>query len=128
MNNISAWAIRNPTFPIVLFVVLSFIGVVSFVRLPINLNPDVTFPIIMVQVSQPGAAPSEIETQITQKVEGAVRSVSDVRNISSRASEGASFTSVEFTTDDIVRSSLVKDFLIAVDKYENKESKSSDKS
>lgn len=96
MNNISAWAIRNPTFPIVLFVVLSFIGVVSFVRLPINLNPDVTFPIIMVQVSQPGAAPSEIETQITQKVEGAVRSVSDVRNISSRASEGASFTSVEF--------------------------------
>ncbi|MEY3138490.1 MAG: hypothetical protein RL580_2222 [Pseudomonadota bacterium] len=96
MNNISAWAIRNPTFPIVLFVVLSFIGVVSFVRLPINLNPDVTFPIIMVQVSQPGAAPSEIETQITQKVEGAVRSVSDVRNISSRASEGSSFTSVEF--------------------------------
>jgi multidrug efflux pump subunit AcrB len=118
MNNISAWAIRNPTFPIVLFVVLSFIGVVSFVRLPINLNPDVTFPIIMVQVSQPGAAPSEIETQITQKVEGAVRSVSDVRNISSRASEGSSFTSVEFTTDDIVRSSLVKDFLIAVDKFE----------
>jgi multidrug efflux pump subunit AcrB len=96
MNNISAWAIRNPTFPIVLFVVLSFIGVVSFMRLPINLDPDVTFPIIMVQVSQPGAAPSEIETQITQKVEGAVRSVSDVRNIRSRASEGSSFTSVEF--------------------------------
>ncbi|NDE01354.1 MAG: efflux RND transporter permease subunit [Gammaproteobacteria bacterium] len=96
MNNISAWAIRHPTFPIVLFVVLSFIGVVSFIRLPINLNPDVTFPIIMVQVSQPGAAPSEIETQITQKVEGAVRSVADVRNISSRASEGSSFTSVEF--------------------------------
>ena len=96
MRNMSAWAIRHPTLPIVLFVVLTFIGIVSFKRLPINLNPDVSFPIISVQVSQPGAAPSEIETQITQKVEGAVRSVADVRNISSRASEGSSFTTVEF--------------------------------
>lgn len=96
MKNMSAWAIRHPTLPIVLFVVLTFIGIVSFKRLPINLNPDLTFPIIIVQVSQPGAAPSEIETQITQKVEGAVRSVADVRNISSRASEGVSFTTVEF--------------------------------
>ena len=96
MKNMSAWAIRHPTLPIVLFVVLTFIGIVSFKRLPINLNPDLTFPIIIVQVSQPGAAPSEIETQITQKVEGAVRSVADVRNISSRAAEGVSFTTVEF--------------------------------
>ena len=96
MRNISAWAIRHPTLPIVLFVVLTFIGLVSFKRLPINLNPDVSFPIVSVVVAQPGAAPSEIETQITQKVEGAVRSVADVRNISSRASEGSSFTTVEF--------------------------------
>ena len=96
MKNMSAWAIRHPTLPIVLFMVLTFIGLVSFKRLPINLNPDLTFPIVFVQVSQPGAAPSEIETQITQKVEGAVRSVADVRNISSRASEGSSITTVEF--------------------------------
>ena len=96
MNNLSAWAIRHPTMPLVLFFVLTFLGVVSFIRLPINLNPDISFPLIVVQVSQPGAAPAEIETQVTQKVEGAVRSVSGVRNISSRASEGGSFTSVEF--------------------------------
>lgn len=96
MKNMSAWAIRHPTLPIVLFMVLTFIGLFSFKRLPINLNPDLTFPIVFVQVSQPGAAPSEIETQITQKVEGAVRSVADVRNISSRASEGSSITTVEF--------------------------------
>jgi multidrug efflux pump subunit AcrB len=76
--------------------VLTFLGIVSFIRLPINLNPDISFPLIIVQVSQPGAAPAEIESQVTQKVEGAVRSVSGVRNISSRASEGGSFTSVEF--------------------------------
>ncbi|NBU24302.1 MAG: efflux RND transporter permease subunit, partial [Gammaproteobacteria bacterium] len=96
MKNISAWAIRNPTLPLVLFMVLTFLGIVSFIRLPINLQPDVSFPLIIVQVSQPGAAPAEIESQVTQKIEGAVRSVSGVRNISSRASEGVSSTSVEF--------------------------------
>jgi hydrophobe/amphiphile efflux-1 (HAE1) family protein len=96
MKNISAWAIRHPTLPLVLFFVLTFLGIVSFIRLPINLNPDISFPLIIVQVSQPGAAPAEIESQVTQKIEGAVRSVSGVRNISSRASEGGSFTSVEF--------------------------------
>ncbi len=96
MKNMSAWAIRHPTLPIVLFMVLTFLGLVSFSRLPINLAPDLSFPIVSVSVSQPGAAPSEIETQITQKIEGAVRSVADVRTISSRALEGASVTSVEF--------------------------------
>ena len=96
MRNMSAWAIRNPTLPIVAFLVLTVLGIESFVRLPINLNPDISFPLIIVQVSQPGAAPPEIETQITQKVEGAVRSVADVRNISSRAAEGFSTTTVEF--------------------------------
>ncbi|MGA0055369.1 MAG: efflux RND transporter permease subunit [Steroidobacteraceae bacterium] len=96
MKNMSAWAIRNPIVPIVLFMVLTFVGIVSFIRLPINLAPDVSFPLVSVSVSQPGAAPSEIETQITQKIEGAVRSVADVRTISSRANEGSSMTMVEF--------------------------------
>ena len=72
MKNISAWAIRNPILPIVLFVVLLFVGTVAFIRLPINLNPDISFPMVQVIVNQPGAAPTEIETQITQKIEGAV--------------------------------------------------------
>ncbi|MFO0512640.1 MAG: efflux RND transporter permease subunit, partial [Gammaproteobacteria bacterium] len=96
MNNISAWAIRHPTAPLVLFFVLTFLGIVSFIRLPINLQPDVSFPVITVQVSQPGAAPAEIESQITQKVEGAARSVSGVRTISSRVGEGSSSTFLEF--------------------------------
>ena len=96
MKNISAWAIRHPTLPIVLFVVLGFLGIVSFVRLPINLNPDVAFPLVTVSVSQPGAAPSEIETQVTQKIEGAVASVGNVRNITSRAIEGFTNVFIEF--------------------------------
>ncbi|QXQ04929.1 efflux RND transporter permease subunit [Sphingosinicellaceae bacterium] len=96
MRNISSWSIRNPTFPIVLFLVLSFLGIVSFNRMAINNNPDISFPIVQVTVSQPGAAPTEMEKQITQRVEGAVASIGNVEHITSWATEGISGTSVEF--------------------------------
>src|ERR1700694_3471865 len=88
MRNISAWAIRHPVTPIVLFVVLFFLGVVAFIRLPINLDPDVSFPAVNVTVSQPGAAPSEMETQIAQKVEGSISNIGNVRNITPFIVEG----------------------------------------
>src|SRR4051812_29935760 len=96
MKNISAWAIRHPVSPLVLFVVLFFMGIVAFIRLPINLNPDIAYPLVNVNVSQPGAAPTEIETQIIQKVEGAVASVGSVHNITSIAMEGSANINIEF--------------------------------
>ncbi|MEZ5694672.1 MAG: efflux RND transporter permease subunit, partial [Altererythrobacter sp.] len=57
---------------------------------------DIEFPGVNVTIIQPGAAPTEIENQITQRVESAVRSLPGVRNISSTASEGNSNTFVEF--------------------------------
>ncbi len=96
MRNISSWAIKNPTFPIVMFLVLSFLGIVSFNGMAINSQPDVSFPLVSVIVSQPGAAPTELEKQITQKVEGAVASVNGVEHITSYAVEGTSGTNIEF--------------------------------
>ena len=96
MKNISAWAIRHPIIPIVLFVVLFFIGTISFLFLPINLQPDIAFPLVNITVSQPGASPSEMETQITQKIEGQVASIGNIHNITSRITEGISNTFVEF--------------------------------
>jgi hydrophobe/amphiphile efflux-1 (HAE1) family protein len=96
MRNISAWAIRHPVFPLILFVVLTAFGVLAFIRLPINLNPDISAPFVSVTVFQPGAAPSEIETQITQRVEGAVVNLGNVKHVSSQAVEGQSQTSIEF--------------------------------
>ena len=96
MRNISSWAIRNPTFPIVLFLILSFLGLVSFNRMAINNQPDISFPIVQVTVSQPGAAPTEMEKQITQRVEGAVASIGNVEKITSYAVEGVSGTIIEF--------------------------------
>ena len=96
MRNISSWAIRNPTFPIVFFLVLSFLGVVSFNRMAINNNPDITFPVVTVHVSQPGAAPTEMEKQITQRIEGAVASIGNVEHITSWGVVGTSGTTGEF--------------------------------
>jgi len=96
MRNISAWAIRNPIAPIVLFIALTLAGIVSFARLDINQMPDISFPSAEVRVTQPGAAPTEIETQITQKIEAAVASIGNVKSISSTVTEGSSATQVEF--------------------------------
>ncbi len=95
-RNISAWAIRNPVTPLVLFAALVLAGIVSFMRMDINQNPDVSFPLVNVTVNQPGAAPTELETQVTQRVEAAVRGISGVDEITSFASEGQSYTNVQF--------------------------------
>ena len=96
MKNISAWAIRHPISPIVLFMVLCFMGIVAFVRLPITLNPDIAYPVVLVQVYQPGAAPTEVETQIIQKVEGSIAGIGNIHNITSLAIEGQARIFVEF--------------------------------
>jgi hydrophobe/amphiphile efflux-1 (HAE1) family protein len=96
MRNISAWAIRHPVTPIVLFVVLFFMGVVAFIRLPVNLNPDVSFPQVNVDIAEPGAAPTEMETQIAQKIEGSISSIGNVRHITTVITEGAVHVEVDF--------------------------------
>jgi multidrug efflux pump subunit AcrB len=96
MRNISSWAIRNPVFPLVLFAALSLMGLVSFLRMDVNNMPDISFPAASITVAQPGAAPSELETQVTQRVEAAVRGINGVDEISSTAREGSSTTFVQF--------------------------------
>ena len=96
MRNISSWSIRNPIPPIVLFVLLTLAGIVSFRNMSINDMPDVSFPAAQVVIVQPGAAPTELETQVTQRVEAAVRSINGVDEITSWVGEGQSFTTVQF--------------------------------
>lgn len=95
-RNISSWSIQNPIPPLVLFAGLLLAGLVSFMRMDVNNNPDISFPMVNVLVSQPGAAPSELETQITQRIEAAVRGINGVDEITSYASEGSSVTNVQF--------------------------------
>ena len=95
-GNMSAWAIRHPVTTIVLFLVLTAAGLVAYPQLRINNNPDIDLPAVTVTVMQPGAAPSELETQVTRRIEDAVAGLGDIKHITSIVSDGASTTLIEF--------------------------------
>ena len=94
--NVSAWAIRKPIPSLVLFLVLMVLGLVSFRTLPITRFPNIDIPIVSVTVTQSGAAPAELQTQVTKWVEDSVAGVKGVKHILSTISEGASITTIEF--------------------------------
>lgn len=125
MNQISAWSIRHPVPTIVLFLFLFLAGGVAFQKLRINNMPDIDIPTVTVSVNWSGAAPTEMETQVTRLIEDSVAGLANVDHIRSTVSEGSSSTNVEFAigtdidraTDDVrnavssVRSSLPQDVL-----------------
>ncbi len=87
--NISAASIRQPVPSIVLFVVLCFLGWMSYLNLPITRFPNIDVPLVQVRIIQAGAAPAELESQITKRVEDAV-ATSPASRTSSRTSPTAS--------------------------------------
>lgn len=95
-NQLSSWSIRNPIPIVLLFIVLTIGGIIGYLNLRTNNFPDVDLPVVSVTVVQPGAAPTELETQVARVVEDAVAGLGRVRNISSTISDGASTTAIEF--------------------------------
>ena len=96
IQNISAASIRKPIPAIVLFILLTFAGMLGFKKLGINQFPDVDIPYVTVTVTDTGAAPAEMETQVTRIVENSVATVGDVVHITSNVQDGVSSTTVEF--------------------------------
>jgi hydrophobe/amphiphile efflux-1 (HAE1) family protein len=94
--NVSAWSIRKPVPSLVLFLVLMVLGAISFRQLPVTRFPNIDIPIVQVRVSQAGAAPAELETQVTKRVEDAIAGINGVKHISSTISEGLSLTTIQF--------------------------------
>ena len=94
--NISAWSIRTPVPSLVLFMVLMALGYVSFGQLSVTRFPNIDLPIVQVRVYQSGAAPSELEVQVTRKIEDAIAGVNGVKHQTSAVTEGSSVTTIEF--------------------------------
>ncbi len=106
---ISSWAIHNPIPVVVLFIAATLAGLISYQALPIKYYPNVSFPLVLVQVTRNGAAPAEMETQITRPIENAMAGVTNVEAISSTITQGVSTTDIQFhlgtdlqkATDDV---------------------------
>ncbi|MFZ3581142.1 efflux RND transporter permease subunit [Loktanella sp. DJP18] len=94
--NMSTWAIRNPVPPIAAFLVLVIVGLAAFRGLPVTQFPNIDVPIITVSVGQPGAAPSELITQVTKPIEDSISAITGVKHITSVATDSSSQTTVEF--------------------------------
>jgi multidrug efflux pump subunit AcrB len=97
--NVSAWSIRHPLPAVVFALVILALGAASFQKLPITLLPNVDQPIITVVITQFGAAPAELETQVTKPVEDAVSGVEGVRHIMSQVTDGVSATTIMLALD-----------------------------
>ena len=94
--NVSAWSIRRPLPSIVLSIILLVLGWTSFYKLPITRLPNADLPIISVVVAQFGAAPAELEAQVTKAIEDGVSGVEGVQHINSSVTDGISTTIITF--------------------------------
>lgn len=113
--NFSAWSIRRPIAPILAFVLLMVLGWQSFTTLPITRFPNIDVPLVSVVVTQAGAAPAELETQVTREIEDAVAGIAGVKNIVSTIADGVSTTAVEFRME-VPTDKAVQDVKDAIDR------------
>jgi multidrug efflux pump subunit AcrB len=112
--NFSAWSIRNPVAPLLAFFLFLVLGWQSFNSLPITRFPNIDVPLVAVSVAQSGAAPAELETQVTKEIEDAVAGISGVKKVNSTVTDGLSTTVVEFRME-VPTDKAVQDVKDAVD-------------
>src|SRR4030095_14240528 len=99
MQWLAALCVKRPVFATVLILSLTVIGAFSFSKLGVDRFPKVDFPTVVVTTVQPGASPEQIETEITDKVEEAVNTISGIDELRSVSSEGVSIVFVGFLLD-----------------------------
>jgi multidrug efflux pump subunit AcrB len=104
--NFVTWSIRNPVPVIMMFVALVIGGLISFPRLGVQNQPDITFPFVSISVGYAGVPPSQMETEITRKIEDAVSNLVGVQSIQSSISTGNSSTFIEFQFDTDISQAL----------------------
>ncbi|MBE0646984.1 MAG: efflux RND transporter permease subunit [Bacteroidales bacterium] len=94
--NITAISIKRPSLVVVVFAVLTFLGLISYFQLNYELFPNFEQPVLVVVTPYPGASPSEVENSVTKKIEDAVSSLEDIDNIQSTSYEGNSLVVIIF--------------------------------
>src|ERR671912_2398545 len=99
MQKLAEICVRRPVFATMLILSLTVVGAFSFTSLGVDLFPKIDFPTITVSVVNPGASPREIETEITDKVEAAVNTISGIDELRSTSVEGVSQVFVTFLLD-----------------------------
>ena len=93
---ISSWAIRNPIPVVVAFTLMLVAGAYSYSKLPVKQFPNISFPMVVATIIQEGAAPTELENQVTRIVENSIASLPSIETLQSSVTLGASTTIIQF--------------------------------
>ena len=96
MQWLAAISVKRPVFASVLILSLTIVGAFAFTQLGVDRFPKVDFPTVVVTTRMPGAAPEEVETEITDKIEEAVNTISAIDELRSTSSEGVSQVIISF--------------------------------
>jgi multidrug efflux pump subunit AcrB len=106
MMNVSSWSIKNPIPAVMLFVLLSFGGVVSFNAMKVQNFPDIELPTVSVTASLPGAAPAQLETEVARKLENSIATVQGLKHIYTKVQDGAVTVTAEFRLEKPVQEAV----------------------
>ena len=104
--NVSAWSIRNPIPAILLFLMLTLLGVMAFKAMKIQQFPDIDLPTVTVTASLPGAAPAQMETEVARKIENAVATLQGIKHIYTKVQDGTAIVTVEFRLEKPTQEAL----------------------
>lgn len=104
--NVSAWCIRNPIPAMMLFVLLSFAGLLSFKAMKVQNFPDLDLPTVTVSASLPGASPSQLETEVARKIENAIATLQGLKHMTSKVQDSNVTITAEFRLEKPVQEAL----------------------
>ena len=116
MQWLARLCIRQPVLTWVMMLAVVVVGVVGYGSLGLDQFPRVDLPVVLITTTLPGAAPEEVETGLTDKIEGAVNTISGIDELRSSSSEGVSLVIVSFALEkDIdVAAQEVRDHIATV--------------
>ncbi len=104
--NVSAWCIRNPIPALMLFVLLSFGGLLSFKSMKIQNMPDLDLPTVTVSASLPGASPAQLETEVARKIENAIATLQGLKHITTKVQDSSVTITAEFRLEKPVQEAV----------------------
>jgi multidrug efflux pump subunit AcrB len=94
--NVSSWSIKNPIPAILLFIMLTIVGLMAFKAMKIQQFPDIDLPTVTVTASLPGAAPAQMETEVARKIENSIATLQGIKHIYTKVQDGTTTVTVEF--------------------------------
>ena len=104
--NVSSWCIKNPIPAVMLFVLLTFGGMLSFNAMKVQNFPDIDLPTVSISASLPGAAPAQLETEVARKLENSIATVQGLKHITTRVQDGGVSITAEFRLEKPVQEAV----------------------